>query len=942
MNASRSETLLDHLDVRQVRGTPPDEVTGISYCSSTLRKGEVFCALRGTKDDGHRHLDEAARRGAAFAVVERFVDTDLSQVSVADSREALALLASAWYRFPSRQMMVVGVTGTNGKTTTALLLRSILGAGGEAVGLVSSIGYFTGGSQLRATHTTPEAPELQALLATMRDRGLQYAVVEVSSHALALHRVTGTTFSAAVYTNLSRDHLDYHGSMRAYLAAKARLLRLLSPTGVAVVRADDPWWAELPLQYAPRLLTYSPSGRHADVRCVRRTREASCLRLTVERGALQVALASPLVASFNVCNLTAASAGALALGVAPARIRRGVEQVLAVPGRFQGVTGGQPFKVVIDYAHTPDALARCLTSAREVAAGRVIVVFGCGGERDKGKRPLMGRVASRLADTVIQTADNPRSEDRGAIFREVESGLVPGGVYRRVPDRVMALRRGVASAAAEDILVAAGKGHERYQLLGRGRVPFREEVAVRRALRDVGYRQGPTRRGPKRGTVVVVGLARAGTASALLLAQEGARVFGTDLRPRGELAEADRLEAAGVELCLGGHPSRLLDTAELVVASPGVPPDNALLAKAEGLGIPVVDELDVSSGLWNGPVLAVTGTNGKTTTAMLLGHVLSEADVAATVAGNVGYPLAAALLDGQRGVAVVEVSSFQLERSPSFRPRIAVLLNVAPDHLDRHLSFDEYAAAKARIARGQTRRDFFVYNSGDNVARQIARACRSVTYPFGHGRHQRGAYTHRSSLWLDVAGEPEHILEATEVPLPGAHNLQNVLAASLAAGLLGVDPAVMARAVRCFRTPPHRLEPVAECRGVLFVNDSKATNPSSTEWALRSVRRTVVLIAGGIFKGGDLARLVRLIRVRCRHLVLFGEAAPALVKELGDAVPTSVAANLHEAVTLAHAAARVGDVVLLSPACSSFDMFRDFEDRGEQFKNEVASLTQDT
>jgi UDP-N-acetylmuramoyl-L-alanyl-D-glutamate--2,6-diaminopimelate ligase len=931
------QELLRHLGSYRLLGVLPPEVTGVSYHSARVNEGEVFCALRGRRDDGHRHLSEARERGASVAVVEAPVDVDLPQVVVPNSRGALGLIAAAWYGFPSRRIAVIGVTGTNGKTTTAFLLRSILAADGNRVGLVSSVGYSDGESTLRASHTTPEAPVLQRLLASMRDNHLRYAVVEVSSHALALHRVTGTTFAVVVYTNLSRDHLDFHGTMTGYLEAKARLLRMLSPSGVAVVCADDPWWAQLPISAAPRLLTYSPTGRAADVRCIEHRRCDGAVALTITKGSLRAELTSRLTASFNRHNFTAAAAAALTMGIAPDQVARGVADLTSVPGRFQRVCEGQPFPVVVDYAHTPDALARCLDSARREVDGKLIVVFGCGGDRDEGKRPLMADVASRLADAVIQTSDNPRREDPRRIFRQVEGGLRAGTDYRLVPVRSMALRRAAALARPGDVVVAAGKGHERRQLLQQGAVPFREEIALRRALKDLGYGHSQ-RPNPYRGKkVLVVGLARAGAGAALLLARDHAQVVGTDLREAPEL-DVGPIREAGVELHLGAHLSRLPTGVDLIVASPGVLPENPLLTQARGRGIPVVDELEISSRLWEGPLLVVTGTNGKTTTTRLLGHLLKSAGLDPTVAGNVGFPLSAALLADRGGVGIVEASSFQLERSPSLHPRVALVLNLAPDHLDRHKTFGEYIAAKARIAANLTARDYLVYNSGDSLVRAMANTCRGQLCPFGALKHRHGAYTHRGRLWLNVGGEPEVIMELSKVPLQGVHNALNVLAASLAAGLLGVDPEVMRDAILRFRASGHRLEVLAEVDGALFVNDSKATNLHATEWALRSLERPVVLIAGGVFKGGSTDRLVRLIRRRCRLVVLMGEDAIMLYRLLRGAAPTRLAADLHEAVATARGAARPGDAVLLSPACASFDMFRDYEDRGEQFRQEVRLL----
>jgi UDP-N-acetylmuramoyl-L-alanyl-D-glutamate--2,6-diaminopimelate ligase len=492
--AVATSALLDALPDKALLGRWPAEVTGLAYDSRKVAPGDLFVAVVGLKQDGRRFVGEALGRGAAAVVLEGADILDGSvtgRVIVPSSREALARLADAYFGHPSRALTVVGITGTNGKTTTSLLVDALLAADGRPTGVIGTIEYRIGPERLPAGQTTPEAVELQSLLARMAERGVAGVAMEVSSHALALHRVDGIEFDVAVFTNLTQDHLDFHGTLDAYRGAKARLFSLLAsgrkPRRAAVVNRDDPAGAAMTGGLDVPVLTFG-LGSPALVRPARFVSDVDGIRMDVETPRGGVEIASRLVGEHNVMNLLAAVGVGLALDMDLAAIARALGGVSAVPGRFERVEAGQPFLVAVDYAHTPDALERVLSTAKKLvgAGGRLAVVFGCGGDRDRGKRPIMGAIAARLADRVWVTSDNPRSEPPGAIIAEIVAGIPAGAAGRHVAiaDRKAAIRSALAWAAAGDVVVIAGKGHETYQIVGSQVLPFDDRAQARAALQE--------------------------------------------------------------------------------------------------------------------------------------------------------------------------------------------------------------------------------------------------------------------------------------------------------------------------------------------------------------------------------------------------------------------------------------------------------------------------
>lgn len=469
-------------------------VTSIAYDSRAVTPGAVFVAIRGEHADGVRFAPQAIAKGALAVVAEVSppAGTSVPWVQVSNARDALAALSAAFYRNPTDDLALVGITGTNGKTTTSYLLESVFEAAGIKCGRIGTIGYRVGGREVDAARTTPEAPDLQRMFRDMLAQGCGACVMEVSSHALALRRVDYLRFAAGVFTNLTRDHLDFHGDMEAYFVAKRRLFELLPEGAVGVINVDDPRGLDM-MSAAKRPVSYAIEGE-ADVRPGPLSFSLDGLTFDIRTSRGTIHVRSRLVGRPNAYNILAASAAAMALDLPFTAIEAGLAALEHVPGRFQVVSEARDdVRVIVDYAHTDDALKNLLETARPLAAGRVITIFGAGGDRDRTKRPLMGAVAARLSDLVIVTSDNPRSEDPERIIEEIRRGIVvpanrvlakgrQGTPSLSIVDRREAIERGIREAQAGDLVLIAGKGHERHQVVGERTLPFDDVEIARAAL----------------------------------------------------------------------------------------------------------------------------------------------------------------------------------------------------------------------------------------------------------------------------------------------------------------------------------------------------------------------------------------------------------------------------------------------------------------------------
>lgn len=477
---------------KEIKGSVDVPVSGISYHSGKVRAGDLFFCLPGTRSHGKRYVQEAVAAGAAAVVTDMpDVQTEATLVRVPDCRLALALLAARFYDYPSRELVLTGVTGTNGKTTVTHLIDELLQSTGAPTGLIGTVRYRICGVESPSLATTPEASELQLLLRQMRKAGVTHAAMEVSSHALAWHRTVGCDFDTVVLTNITEDHLDFHKTFEHYLSSKSKLFSWLGSYPEkngrhrrAVINGDDTYWQHFADQAPAEVLLYGQSS-HCHVRAsdVRVMRDGVSFRLETPAGATDMKL--KMTGLFSVYNALAAISVGIIEGMPLAQIKHVLENVTGIPGRFELVDAGQDYTVIVDYAHTPDGLENVLQAVRAFAPARVITVFGCGGDRDRSKRPLMGEMAGKYSDYCIVTSDNPRSEDPGSIIEEVLPGLLKyadKSAYEIQQDRRQAIARALEKACPEDIVVIAGKGHETMQIFRDHTIEFDDREIARELI----------------------------------------------------------------------------------------------------------------------------------------------------------------------------------------------------------------------------------------------------------------------------------------------------------------------------------------------------------------------------------------------------------------------------------------------------------------------------
>jgi UDP-N-acetylmuramoyl-L-alanyl-D-glutamate--2,6-diaminopimelate ligase len=482
----RLQELLALLPLQIVRGPRDAEIHGVAVDSREVRPGFVFVALEGEKTDGHRFLEDALARGASVVVSEKPPDPKFPEgatwVQTPDARKAAGLMAAKAFREPAKKMDLVGVTGTNGKTTSVYLIDGLITRLAPPSAMLGTIVSRIGDRSEPTRHTTPEAPALQAFLAEAVEVGCRYGALEVSSHGLALSRLEGSEFEVAVFTNLSRDHLDFHRDMESYFEAKRLLFnRYLRRSGRAIIAIDDVYGERLASLVSAEITTFGFSpGADLSIGSVETSLDGT--RLSFREGSVVREIQSPLVGRYNAMNLVGAYAAMRALEFESDDILRALPEVSGAPGRFERVEVGRPFDVVVDYAHTDDALRKLLEAARPLTRGRLWVVFGCGGERDRSKRPLMGMVAARLADRVVLTSDNPRGEDPEAIVREIQLGTKGSSGIAVEVDRRKAIALALGRAEAGDLVVIAGKGHEPYQIVGDRVLDFDDRNVVKEIL----------------------------------------------------------------------------------------------------------------------------------------------------------------------------------------------------------------------------------------------------------------------------------------------------------------------------------------------------------------------------------------------------------------------------------------------------------------------------
>lgn len=473
----------------QLIGRDDIAISGLEYDSRKVQPGMLFAAVPGYKTDGRNFIQQAIENGAVAILTDSPANLQTPVLVAASVRKALSDIAASFYGFPGQQLECVGATGTNGKSTTVAAVRHILERAGRKTGMINSLVYDTGLHKYKADRTTPESLDMQRYLYEMKEAGCTHASLEVSSHALVLHRAENIDFKVGLYTNFSRDHLDFHNTMEEYLAAKKLFLKKLTGADKAVViNRDVPEYVAFIPDAACRVITYSAAGEKADImiRDASLAADYSTFELLTPAGSARIS--TRLLGRYNLANMAGAAAVAFALGIPLSDIASALDTLEPVPGRFRPVIAGQPFSILVDYAHTPDAIERLCLSAREITRGRLIILFGCGGDRDKGKRPIMGKAATRHSDFAVVTSDNPRTEDPMKIIEDILPGL-NGDNYLVVPDRREAIREVIKMAQPGDTVLLAGKGAEDYQEIGAQKIPYDDTTEATAALAEIGYKE---------------------------------------------------------------------------------------------------------------------------------------------------------------------------------------------------------------------------------------------------------------------------------------------------------------------------------------------------------------------------------------------------------------------------------------------------------------------
>lgn len=864
--------------------------------------GALFVALPGTRTAGHLHVQDALTRGCRVVVAEKEVaqpDWPLACVAVDNAHKALASLAAAWYGYPARQLQCIGITGTNGKTTTTWLVEGMLAHAGFRPGVIGTVNYRypgpDGGAVVEAAPlTTPDALTLQALLRRMVDTGVGHVVMELSSHALVQERVGGMRFDVAVFTNLSRDHLDYHQDMERYFAAKALLFsRHLGPGATAVIAEDPPdsgqnWGERLAGELGGIRILRPGFGSHCDVRAVAPSYGLDGFNCRLEACGLHTELHSPLVGAYNARNVLAAVAVGLGLGLPLEGICAGLATVRAVPGRLQRVLppGADPAlfpSVFVDYAHTPDALDNVLQTLRAVGRGRLVCVFGCGGDRDRGKRPLMGAIAARQSDVVLLTSDNPRTEKPEAILEDIVPGLREGGAtpclaeelfssdlpvprYSPVCERRTAIAMACSLARPEDTVLIAGKGHEDYQILGREKHYFDDCIEALDALAAWNER--------------------------LLLAASGGRCCGCGKRQRmlgAVCTDSRKLERGDIFVALKGERFDGHAFIEKAVAAGA----GAVIAErfpetmpvpAQTLLIQVEDSLAALGRLaafrrrlFAGSlrVAAITGSSGKTTVKEMVATICEGAlsdqwahrHPVLKTGGNqnnlIGLPLSLLPLRAGHQVAVVELgmNSFGeiAELTKIADPDVGCISTVHPAHLQGLGSLDGVARAKGELFAGMRSGAVCVVNEDDARIRKLDRgAVQKIDFAVtAAGRRQNPVVRITRARMCGERGIRFTLHIGTwsrrvQVPALGLHNVHNCAAAAGIAHALGIVPEAIAAGLERYQPLEQRMTMLELSSGVKLLNDAYNANPASMAAGLRTV---AALARDGKRQGKCLAAL---------------------------------------------------------------------------------------
>jgi len=932
--------ILETVQPLAIEGETDREITGIAYDSRRVMPGNLFVALRGARTDGHRYVDMAIDRGAAAVMFEQdcCLSPRATRIKVRDARRTLALAADRFYHHPSQQLQVVGVTGTNGKTTTAFMVQAMMEAAGIKTGLIGTVQYEIGTRIIPATRTTPESVEIQDMFSQMLKSGSGGVAMEVSSHALDQHRVVGVDFDVAVFTNLTRDHLDYHQSMENYFEAKAKLFGMLGSlrkAGRAVVNADDEYGRRLAARLGGdhAVLTYGVLN-DATIRAldVRVSADGTYFVVRTPQGSRPIHL--PLIGRYNVSNALAAIGAGLSLGLDLGLIEQALAHMRPVRGRLESVPVCGGFHVFVDYAHTEDALRNVLATVHELTRGRLLVVFGCGGDRDKGKRAPMGRAASELADFAILTSDNPRSEDPMEILRQIEAGFPPEakGRYKVIEDRAKAIECALEMAQPGDTVVIAGKGHEPYQELADRVVVFNDRHVVEqwnarwkpiRVGQVAAFCEAKLLRGdPNRPVARISTDTRSLKRDDCFIALRGARYDGNQFQ--NEAAER------GASAAVVSQPT------QCAIHSPGV----ALLQVPDTLT--ALHKLATNYRRLMPPttrVIAVSGASGKTTTKEMIAAVLGQRfRVVKTPANDnnqIGVPKTViALAEEGADYGVIELGSNHPGEmrvlAEIVQPNICVVTNIGPAHV-------EFFGDEAGVAKEEgTPLEFLacdghsyaVLNADDPWFNELRARTRATIVSVGIEQFAdiRASEIRMNGdvrFRLNVATKREDVI--VRLRTLGRHQVYNALQAAAVGYMQGMDLDEIREGLESVVYPKMRME-IVTLDGIRFINDSYNANPSSMRAALQTLRdvrcegRRIAVLGEMLELGAHTQRAhldIGAVAANCGlwALVTVGQAARWIAEaavEAGMAVGRVIPVfHVAEALEALRRLAAPGDTVLL-------------------------------
>ena len=867
--------------------SPDPDIGSIHYRAQDVRPGGLFVAIPGHKSDGHAFVDEAIARGAAAIVVQKPIKKNSVIIEVGNTRKALGSIAAKYYGNPSEKLVLIGITGTNGKTTITYLIESILKAAGFKAGVIGTINYRFSGKTFPNPVTTPESLDLQRILSEMGKGGITHVVMEVSSHAIDLFRIESCFFDAAVFTNLTRDHLDYHKDMEAYWICKKKLFTELLFSGpknkkaFAVINCNDKKGKELSGVIKNRCIT---TGSYAEctVHCTDFIPGVEGIKafISTPQGAFEVK--SNLVGKHNVENILCAAGAASGFGISPEIIKRGIESVSVIPGRLERIDSDSGASVYVDYAHTPDALKNVLQSLRPMTKGRLISVFGCGGDRDRTKRPLMGEIAATLSDLAVITSDNPRTEDPVEIINQISAGISQNKIHRYEPeeltpffnkrgyavepDRKKAIRLSIKTAREGDIVLIAGKGHETYQIIGKETIPFDDREEARFAVSSSNTAKQPI---PWRTEEIIEATKGVAVSGGTTRSFTGISIDSRTISPgeffvaiKGNSHDGHAFAGEVIDKGIKG----LIAGRQYIERLPCDKWKKAgVLCVAVEDTIKALGDLATYNRRRSGTsVVAITGSNGKTSTRQMTSSVLSRRFHVLSTTGNlnneIGLPLTLLKLSPIHKLAVVELGmnhSGEIARLARIcRPDIGIITNIGPAHLEGVNSIEGVMNAKGELLDGITPDGTAILNADDERVTRLAQKATGKVILFGHSENAliralsveaKGTST---SFTLRLPKESITV----NLPVPGEFMVSNALAAASVGYLLGLDACDIKAGLENFSPAKGRMNIFTMKNGITIIDDSYNANPGSMEAAIK----TLAGLKGnkrGIFVAGDMLEL---------------------------------------------------------------------------------------